>query len=294
MDKQILYKYAFDRPLGSIAIALATHCNLACKMCSEWKRDGAELALEKVFSLMEEGRALGATSFSTCWTEPFTRKDTPEILAYAERIGFREILTVSNGILLNEGQRLETLEKLRNLNVVISLDGPRDVHDDLRGIGVYEKAVEALREISKRGITCSISSVIMRQTIDGLAGIVDLAAELSIPVISMQPYQRETAGIDKDHSQFEFRPEEEETVNKKLKQLMTYAVQRKVSIYTASMMKYVPAYLSRGVRYIPSMGCFVPSRLMIVDSAGECYPCFHRIDSMKHESMGNALEKTLG
>ena len=288
-----LHKQALDRSPGGIAIELATHCNLACKMCSVWKQRGEELAHEKVLSLMAEARALGATGFSTCGTEPFMREDTPEILAYAERIGFQEICAVSNGVLLNKGQRLEALEKLRKLNIVISLDGPREVHDDLRGKGVYDKAVEALREIRRRGITCSISSVIMRQTIDRLEEIVDLAADLGIPVISMQPYERETACLDNDHWQFEFSSEEEETVDKKLRRLMVYAKQKKVSVYTASMMEFVPAFLARGIRRIPPTGCFVPSRLMIVDTAGECYPCFQMRHSMRHKSMGNVHEKTL-
>jgi len=288
-----LHRQAFDRPPGDIAIELSTHCNLACKMCNVWKRREEELGHDKILSLMEEARALGATRFSACGTEPFTREDTPEILAHAERIGFQEICVISNGVLLNKGQRLESLEKLRKLNIVISLDGPVEVHDDLRGKGVYGKAVETLRELRRREITCSISSVIMRQTIDRLAEIIDLAADLGIQVISMQPYERETAGLDNNHCQFEFRPEEEAAVDKKLRRLMTYAGQKKVRVYTASMMKFVPAYLARGIRRIPPMGCFVPSRLMIVDSAGECSPCFQMRNSMKHKSMGNVREKTL-
>jgi MoaA/NifB/PqqE/SkfB family radical SAM enzyme len=293
MDRQTLYRQAFDRSPDIIAIELATQCNLACKMCSVWKRGEEELGHDKILSLLEEARSLGVTKFTTGGTEPFMRGDTSEILAHAERIGFLEILTVSNGVLLNEGQKLETLERLRNLNIVISLDGPRDVHDNLRGKGVYNKAAEALREIRRRGITCSISSVIMRQTIDRLSEIVDLAAELRIPVISMQPYQRETAGINKDHSQFEFKPEEEETVNKKLRRLMTYAEQKKMGIYTASLIKFVPAYLSRGIRYIPPMGCFVPSRLIFVNSAGECYPCSLMSNFIRYKGMGNVHHKTL-
>jgi MoaA/NifB/PqqE/SkfB family radical SAM enzyme len=288
-----LHRQALDRPLGQIAIMLSTHCNLACRMCSVWKGREEELSHEKIRSLMDGARALGANRFSVSGAEPFMREDTPEILAYAERIGFQETSAISNGVLLDRAQRLDALEKLKKLIIVISLDGPREVHDELRGKGVYDKAVEALRELRGRGITCSISSVIMRQTIDGLAKIVDLAADLAIPVISMQPYNRETAGLDNKHFQFEFRPEEEKNLNKKLKRLMTYAEEKKVIVYTASMMKFVPAYLARGIRPMPPTGCYVPSRLMIVDNAGECYACFQMRNSARRKSMGNVYEKTL-
>jgi len=288
-----LHQQALERHPGGIAIELTTNCNLTCKMCNEWKRRKHDIAHDKVLSLLDEARALGATGFNTCGTEPFMRDDTPAILAYAERIGFEEICVVSNGILLHEGQILETLGKLRNLNIVISLDGPKDVHDELRGSGVYEKAVEALHELRNRGITCSISSVIMRQTLNRLTEIVDLAADLSIPVISMQPYQRETAGLDSDHGRFEFQTEDEESINKKLSQLMIYAEQKNVILYTAGIMKYVPPYLAQGIIHIPPGGCNVPSRLLIVDSSGECYPCFQIRNRMKHKSMGNVFQSPL-
>ncbi len=288
-----LHQRAFERHPGAIAVELATHCNLACKMCSEWKRREHNMDYDKVLALLDEARALGAESFNSCGTEPFMREDTPDILTYAERIGFKEICVVSNGILLTEGQRLDALEKLRNLNIVISLDGPQDVHDELRGRGVYTKAVEALQELRKRGITCSISSVIMRQTLDRLKEIVDLAVDLGIPVISMQPYQRETAGLESNHSRFEFGPGDKVIINKKLRQLMLYAEQQKVIVYTAPMMKYVPSYLTRGSIHVPPEGCFVPSRLFIVDSSGECYPCFQIRNRMKHKSMGNVFKKPL-
>ncbi len=293
MNRSNLRQQAFERHPGGIAVELSTHCNLTCKMCSEWKGREHEISYDKVLSLLDEARALGAESFNSCGTEPFMREDTPDILTYAERVGFKEICVVSNGILLNEGQRLEKLEKLMNLNIVISLDGPQDVHDELRGRGVYKKAVEALQELGKRGITCSISSVIMRQTLDRLKEIVDLAVTLGIPVISMQPYQRETAGLESDHSQFEFRPGEEVMMNTKLRQIMVYAEQQKVIVYTAAMMKHVPSFLALGIVHVPLRGCSVPSRLLIVDSSGECYPCFQIRNRMKQKSMGNVFEKPL-
>ena len=44
---------------------------------------------------------MGASRFDPWGTELFMRNDMPDILAYADRIGFREIYVVSNGLLLN-------------------------------------------------------------------------------------------------------------------------------------------------------------------------------------------------
>lgn len=287
------HQRALERSLESFSVELTTRCNLSCKMCSEWKRSGAEIDSSKILSLMDEARALGADKFGTWGTEPFLRKDTADIMTHAEHIGFQQISTVSNGLLLNNKQILDKLEKLRTLIVVISLDGSNDTHDYLRGKGAFKGAVESLRELRKRGITCSISSIIMRQTLDHLNEIVDIAVSLQIPVIAMQPYQREISGLKKDHEEFEFRPEEERVVRKKLKTLMRYAAKRNVHVYTASMMKYVPPYITRGIRFIPPNGCHVPSRVLKVDSTGNCYPCDMIRSRMSHKSIGNVYEKSL-
>jgi len=292
-QRQALHHASLERPLDGIALELATSCNLSCKMCSEWKSRAKAIAHDKIVSLLAEARSLGAERFYSCGTEPFVREDTPDILAYAERSGFSEICIVSNGLLLNNTRTLESLEKLKTLNIVVSLDGPQEVHDNLRGKGTFEGALKALRELQRRSITCSIASIIMRQTLGSLHEIVDLAADLGIPVISMQPYQRETAGLDSDHAPFEFRPEEENDIVKKLDRLMRHAESKKVKLYTAGMMRHVPACLVRGTRHIPPGGCYVPTRLMIVDSSGECYPCFMMRERLKSKSMGNVNEKPL-
>jgi MoaA/NifB/PqqE/SkfB family radical SAM enzyme len=290
---QDLHEAALERSLWAIFIELSTYCNLACRMCSVWKRREHGAEYEKVLSLLDEARTLGATCFGPWGAEPFIREDLIDIMAYAESIGFQEINVVSNGLLLNDRQRMDKLEKLRRLILTISIDGPRDVHDELRGKGAYKEAVEVLRELRRRGITCGVSSVIMRQTLDRLTEIVDLAAEMGIWAISMQPYSRETAGVDKDHSVFEFRVGEEEMIMKKLENLVRYAKAKRVSIYTANMMKWVPLYLTRRVRPIPPDGCFVPSKLLVVKTSGETFPCVMSANAVSARSMGNVYEKSL-
>jgi radical SAM protein with 4Fe4S-binding SPASM domain len=109
----------------------------------------------------------------------------------------------------------------------------------------------------------------------------------------VQPYSRETAGVDKDHSVFEFSVGEEKMIMKKLENLVRYAKSKKVSIYTANMMKWVPPYLTGRVRPIPPDGCFVPSKLLVVNTWGETFPCIMFAKTVSARSMGNVYEKSL-
>lgn len=282
------HQLLLNKPLESIAIALTTRCNLSCKMCSYWKRRDKDPPNEKVLSLLDEAYELGARRVDPWGTELFMRDDIVDILAYAERIGFREIYVVSNGVLLNRPELLDDLAKLKSLVLIVSLDGPEAIHDKLRGNGVYQQAVSSLRELGQRDIKRSISSIIMRPTIDHLHNIVDLAYDLNVRVISMQPYCRDLAGPNSDHSMFEFRYDEKQIVKKKLKDLSKYARQKDVIIYTENILKHVASYLAEGVNPFPCRGCYVPAKTLVIDIEGNIHPCF---DIKKN--MGNVNETPL-
>lgn len=296
--------------LHSIAVELTTRCNLSCKMCGFWKRQKQDLPYEKVSSILEEAYKLGARRFDPWGTELFMRDDIVDILAYAERIGFHEIYVVSNGTLFNKPHLLDRLEKLKSLVLIISIDGPEAVHDNLRGDGVYGAAVSSLREIVRRGIKTSIASIIMRPTLDHLHHIIDLSADLDIPVISMQPYCRALANRNYDHSTFEFSADKKEFLSTKINDLLKYAKQKQVVIYTENILKHTASYLSEGISPFPPGGCHVPSRTLVVDIDGNIHPCFEipqnmgnvnhtKLSAMWHKDIHktfilSALEKKCG
>jgi len=257
-------------------------------MCNYWKQRDKDIPYEKVLSLLDEAYALGARRFDPWGTELFMRDDLTDILTYADRIGFREIYVVSNGLLLNNQVLLDKLATIKSLVIVVSIDGPKEIHDGLRGNGVYDRAVLSLRELGQKGIKRSIASIIMRPTIDHLHKIVDLAADLKIDVISPQPYCRDMADPDCNYEKYEFKPDEKQMVAKKLKNLLKYAKQKKVIIYTGAMMKHVAAFLAEGINPFPPHGCQVPLKTLVVDIQGNSYPCFSIF-----KNMGNVNEMSL-
>ncbi|HUN54983.1 MAG TPA: radical SAM protein [Smithella sp.] len=272
----------------AIAIELTSRCNLHCKMCRFWKRGDKDFPCEKVLSLLDEAYELGARRFDPWGTELFMRDDMPEILEYADRIGFRNINIVSNGLLLNRPELLDRLAKIRSLVITVSLDGPEAVHDELRGPGVFKQAVSSLRELGHRNLARGIASIIMRPTINHLDKIIDLAADLKIETLSLQPFNRNFLEPGCDETLFDFSPREEKMISKKLKYLLKYAKQKRVIIYTGSMMKHVASYLARGVNPIPPRGCRVPLKTLVVDIAGNTHPCFAVL-----RNMGNVNEMNL-
>jgi len=267
--------------LEEIAVEVTVHCNLRCRMCSVWEgaRHGPEGAL--VRDLLSEARELGATDFVPCGAEPFMRPDFVDLLEHAQAIGYRRVEVVTNGLLVP--RQLDRLAPLSAVQLHVSLDGPREVHDALRGEGAYDRAVAAARAALERGVALGLSGVLMRPTLARIDHVLELAAELGLREVSFQPFQPEIHGMDRDASAFVFEPGERSRIEDAIAGLRELAASRGVRIYTDPVLDHVPAYLFEGLRPIPRGGCHMPSRFVLVNIDGELYPCFF----MREESMGN-------
>jgi len=267
-------------PMTEIAIELTTYCNLSCTMCSVWmgKESGPDSAT--VRQILADARELGATSFVPCGAENFMRKDFVDLLEYATELGYETLEVVTNGILIPK--HIERLEKLPGLSLHVSIDGPPEVHDALRGEGAYAKAMDAVALVVERKISVGLSGVLMRPTLDTAHHIIDKAVELGLTEVSYQPFQPEIDGW-RDSTPWMFPPTDRRRVEEGIAHLRRYAGERGIRIYTDELLDYVPSYLFDGVRPIPPGGCYMPSRFLLVDVHGDVYPCFF----MRNDVIGN-------
>ena len=279
--------HALEHALDELAVELTVYCNLKCKMCSVWelKEHGVPFDLAK--KLLDQARALGAHTFTPCGAESFMRKDFLDLVEHAHAIGFTTQDIVTNGTMITDAH-LDRLEKCPSVYLHISIDGPREVHDDLRGEGNYDKSVECARQCVERGIRVGLSGVLMRETLQHGFHLLDLAKSLGIEEVSFQPFQEEISGGDKDIPRFTLLRTPKERIAKQLAELTAYAKTIGVGIFTESMFGVVPDYLATGKRPIPPGGCYLPSKFLLVDFRGHVYPCFFmRTDG---DRMGNVYE----
>ena len=279
-----------DRPLERFALELTMYCNLQCKMCSVWevRKFGVPLALAK--QLLWDARELGARTFLPFGAECFMRKDFLDIVEYAHSLEYSCQPIVTNGTMISAAD-IDRLSRCRSVVLNISIDGPRDVHDELRGAGNYDKAVATARQCIARRIKVGLSAVIMRETLPHLEALVDLAAELGIRQVSVQPFRTETAGPHKDIARFSFQPDARDTIAARLDALLYLFYRRKFEIYTESLFSDIPDFLAYGKHPIPRGGCSLPSKMLVIDRAGDIYPCFFM--RMEADRMGNVFRERL-
>ena len=152
-------RFLGGRALGvySVSFWLTRRCNLKCDMCwversaraegEEYLRLADELTLGELREVVDDvGRyrpRIGITG-----GEPFVRSDAVDFIAHVKSRGLRCGVN-TNGMFL--ARDAAALVDVGLDNVMVSLDGPADVHDKIRGVpGSWERVYEGLRVLLER------------------------------------------------------------------------------------------------------------------------------------------------
>ena len=135
--------------------SITSKCNLHCAGCysrcnhatvdSEPVRQLTDDEWQNVFDEAEE---LGINFILLAGGEPMLRRGVIEAAGKKQNILF-PIFT--NGTYLDE-KYLELFDKCRNLIPVMSIEGSRELTDERRGAGIYDKLLANMDEIKKRGL----------------------------------------------------------------------------------------------------------------------------------------------
>ncbi len=162
----------------SAQIELTLRCNGNCSFCSihSLPKDHVknELSTSQIKEIIDQVAEFGINTLSFTGGEPTLRVDLPELVHYACKK--QDLITgiATNGLLMPE------LLKKGKLNVLdymlISLDYPNaEKHDNMRGLKIYDKAIETIKLAKKRDIKTIISTVVMKDNLSQLDEICALA-----------------------------------------------------------------------------------------------------------------------
>ena len=140
--------------------SITSKCNLHCAGCysrcnhatvdSEPVR---QLTDEEWQALFDEAEELGISFILLAGGEPMLRRGVIEAAGKKPNILF-PILT--NGTFLDE-RYLALFDKCRNLIPFMSIEGSRELTDERRGAGIYDKLIANMDEIKKRGLVFGAS-----------------------------------------------------------------------------------------------------------------------------------------
>ena len=150
-------------------------CNARCKYCNvdaTGSTTEGELTAEEAFHLVDEVHSFGVRWFGIKGGEPLLRKDIFEIVGYAKSLGLNVCL-LTNGCFV-DGEIYDNLVK-NEVWTSVSIDGPEEVNDKLRGAGSYQKALAAIKKLSKGKILNGLAAAITTVNYKNLDHVAELA-----------------------------------------------------------------------------------------------------------------------
>ena len=107
------------------------------------------LGTKETKQIVDKIHDFGVTYFGISGGEPLLRKDLPEIIGYAKKTGMKVSL-ITSGYFLDDNI-FDVLAR-NEVRVSISVDGPEEINDAIRGKGAYNTAISAIEKTSKAGL----------------------------------------------------------------------------------------------------------------------------------------------
>ena len=170
-----------------IQLHITERCNLRCSHCYQDGSRPGEMTLGEITSLIDEFSEMITaweveydvrfeSSFTVTGGEPFLRSDFSAILDAMYQRGF-DTYILTNGTLISRGMARE-LVGLGVRGVQISLEGPEQVHDSIRGAGSFAASMKGINNIVSSGIELTLNTTLSEINAPHFMEMISLASAL--------------------------------------------------------------------------------------------------------------------
>jgi radical SAM protein with 4Fe4S-binding SPASM domain len=183
----------YSAPMKQVNIKITNACNLRCKTCAQWGESGYMLSAPS--SVVKETVPLdvykkmvddisGIRPWIYIWGgEPFLYPDLLPLLTYMKQKRLL-ISVVTNGTRL--ARHAEALVDIGMDGLMLSVDGPREAHDVIRGVpGTFDTLMSAIgaiqeekRKRGRRKPYITLVTTISKDNADKLEEIFDIGEEV--------------------------------------------------------------------------------------------------------------------
>lgn len=168
---------------------LTERCNLRCTHCYQGEASGRELSLEEVregiaevadlFALWQDRYGVSLSpSFNITGGEPFLRNDLSDILAELNRRAY-DVYVLTNGTLVNR-ERARMLADRGVKGVQVSIEGPDDIHDSIRGAGSFDRSADGIEHLLDAGLKVTLNVTLSRLNAGCLKGLIAFASHMGV------------------------------------------------------------------------------------------------------------------
>ena len=205
-----LHKQGYAPPPQCIVVFLTDRCNLRCSFCAQWGDNGLRRGkppdvmkpanLEKLLKQVHLWKPVIILMGGEPLMYPEWRWAVKEVSSY----GMHSVL-ITNGTLLAD--KALDLVKSGLGTISLSLDGPKEVHDKIRGNGAFDKVIEGIEAIErakkvqkKSNPEITISATISEDTYKTLPELIEFLKNYPITRLSIQHLYFITEKQMRDHN----------------------------------------------------------------------------------------------
>jgi MoaA/NifB/PqqE/SkfB family radical SAM enzyme len=186
----------------SISFTLTNACNLRCRMCGQWSEEGYvradkqrirnELSLADWKRLVDELADHDVPGLLLRGGETFMFPGIIELLDYIHAKGLF-ISIDTNGTMLK--QYATSIVRIGKIHLTISIDGPEEIHDLVRGVkGTFQRVTEGVAAIhaeearQDQKISLSLNFTICAESYQYMSALPEVARRMGIGVVCIVPY----------------------------------------------------------------------------------------------------------
>lgn len=255
-----------------LTFAITYSCDSRCKTCNIWKKKTeGELSTKEIkdFFHINQFPWINLTG-----GEVFCRKNLMEIINAIQGTFLLNITT--NGIQTNKIVKncKKINKKFPKFVLTVSIDGPKEIHNWIRGIKCWEKAVDTLKKIRKADIESYIGYTFSPYNIGYLEETFQ-DIKKKIPDIGMKDFHINFYHESDIYYNNENLIDEQSGFKEKLKRNVDMFLKKKKGLYPISFLerkylKFIEKYIQNGTCPLP---CEALSSSCYIDPKGNVYPC---------------------
>jgi Fe-coproporphyrin III synthase len=285
--------------LPILLLNIHSQCNCRCVMCDIWQRkDGRESHAADLERHRESIRRLGVQHVVLSGGEPLLNRELDAICTFFRDLGIR-ITLLTTGLLL---QKKASIVEAGIDDIIISIDGPADVHDRIRRVsGAFQAIQKGVLEIRERRseipISCrttvqKLNHAHLRATVSaakslGLDSISFLAAD-----ISSSAFNREERWTVERQDEISLGPAELIELEEEIElliQMHQEDIDKGFIKEGNAKLRKIGARFRERIEGTPPISpiCNAPWVSAVIDVDGSVRPCFF------HPPIGNAHQLTL-
>lgn len=172
-------------------------CNLACLGCAVERHTGKLSDRVSVEDCLQASDECGAPIVSLCGGEPTLYPELPELVSGLIERG-RYLFLCTNALVLDK-KVFDVIPPHRQLFINVHLDGLRKTHDLVCDrAGVFDKALEMIREAKRRGYIVMTNTTVFRETeMEEVEALCEVLDGLKVDGLLISPgYQYESVERD--------------------------------------------------------------------------------------------------